>query len=560
MLLFDVIKRPNLLRRLQLIIPALALGVLALIFYRFSEAREGLARSRIVSHAETAELRLTNLMNPVINNLKILRGWGASGIIDPRNPVELNAKLAPVLNQLPIIDGVVIADRDRFLYSLRRHGEYWVTGFRIGDGAESVQFVRWTLWEDPLETWTGDVELSEGYSDTYGCLLGNLDGGDICWSEPIRVQSEEREPLVGVVGWKPGGHDKQTQPQPQSQSVYALAVTVGAGEAIRNLTRSMGGMDSRVMVVNEREQVVSIQDRDYGSIRSYSLAALLNLRAEDDDHLYTLAVQSWLAQDVSRTTVSRFTHAERAWWCGFRPLAQISGDLQVAVVVQEGELIADLGERRYPSMLIVASILSFAVLSVIMLRFAYRMRIRSLTSLDRALSSLAADFDQLLRAGESETLEFKSSLRWDIGQGQVNKKLEEVVLKTVGAFNNSRGGTLIIGVDDGGSVLGLENDYGSLKKGGRDYFELHLRNLLNDAYGIEYASRSVAVLFHEVGGREVCILSVRRGVKPLYTTIADRSGRRIERFYIRSGNSSRELEKPSDVVSYIQTRFKGSEM
>ena len=43
MLLIDVVKRPKVLKRLTYIVPILALAVLALIFYWFSEAWENLA-------------------------------------------------------------------------------------------------------------------------------------------------------------------------------------------------------------------------------------------------------------------------------------------------------------------------------------------------------------------------------------------------------------------------------------------------------------------------------------------------------------------------------------
>ncbi|MGH8018188.1 MAG: AlbA family DNA-binding domain-containing protein [Opitutaceae bacterium] len=56
-------------------------------------------------------------------------------------------------------------------------------------------------------------------------------------------------------------------------------------------------------------------------------------------------------------------------------------------------------------------------------------------------------------------------------------------MKTVAAFANSQGGTLLIGVDDAGNILGLEHDYLSLQDGNRDKFELHLRNLLTDRAG-----------------------------------------------------------------------------
>ena len=54
--------------------------------------------------------------------------------------------------------------------------------------------------------------------------------------------------------------------------------------------------------------------------------------------------------------------------------------------------------------------------------------------------------EELIAEGESDELEFKSTLRWDIHEGVINKKLEEVAIKTVAAFANSQGGTLLIGI------------------------------------------------------------------------------------------------------------------
>ena len=47
------------------------------------------------------------------------------------------------------------------------------------------------------------------------------------------------------------------------------------------------------------------------------------------------------------------------------------------------------------------------------------------------------------------------------------------------AFLNSKGGTLLIGVGDGGEVIGLEND----KFQNEDKFALHLDNLIKDQLG-----------------------------------------------------------------------------
>jgi transcriptional regulator with XRE-family HTH domain len=88
--------------------------------------------------------------------------------------------------------------------------------------------------------------------------------------------------------------------------------------------------------------------------------------------------------------------------------------------------------------------------------------------------------ENLIAEGEHERLEFKQTLRWDIRQATVNKKLEDVVVKTIAAFANHKGGTLLIGVRDDGGIEGLEPDFNCT--GGRDKFDLHLTNLINSRF------------------------------------------------------------------------------
>ena len=94
--------------------------------------------------------------------------------------------------------------------------------------------------------------------------------------------------------------------------------------------------------------------------------------------------------------------------------------------------------------------------------------------------------EDLIKEGESDELEFKATLRWDIKEGRVSKKLEQVIVKTVAAFANAQGGSLLIGVDDDGQAVGLSRDYESLGEAGRDPFELHLRNVLNQQLGAAF--------------------------------------------------------------------------
>jgi Putative DNA-binding domain len=73
-----------------------------------------------------------------------------------------------------------------------------------------------------------------------------------------------------------------------------------------------------------------------------------------------------------------------------------------------------------------------------------------------------ASVADMVAAGESQILEFKSSARWNLRSASVDRKIEHVIVKTVCAFLNAEGGTLLIGVDDAGSAVGLSNDFKTL--------------------------------------------------------------------------------------------------
>ncbi len=149
-------------------------------------------------------------------------------------------------------------------------------------------------------------------------------------------------------------------------------------------------------------------------------------------------------------------------------------------------------------------------------------------------------------AGESAGLEFKSSARWDFKENRINKVLEQVILKTNAAFLNTDGGTLLIGVDDGGKVVGLEHDYVTLgKKQNRDAYENWLTTLLLKEFGKDSAPL-VQIRFCELDGKEVCRVTSKPSPKPVYV----KEGNAMY-FYIRAGNSTRQLST-KEAVDYCK--------
>jgi membrane protein YdbS with pleckstrin-like domain len=157
---------------------------------------------------------------------------------------------------------------------------------------------------------------------------------------------------------------------------------------------------------------------------------------------------------------------------------------------------------------------------------------------------------QLIAGGENQHVEFKSSLMWDYHQNKVNKGLYEPVMKNVVAFMNAAGGTVLIGVDDDGEVLGLAPDYAAIRKPDSDGFENVFNMAFNKMVGVEYR-RFVKVSFPTLDGKEICLVSVQPATQPAYLVHQG-----TEKFYIRAGNASQPLSV-SKAARYIQERFYG---
>ena len=160
---------------------------------------------------------------------------------------------------------------------------------------------------------------------------------------------------------------------------------------------------------------------------------------------------------------------------------------------------------------------------------------------------------ELIALGESVTLEFKSTLRWDVRRNKKVDELQYAVLKTIAAFLNSEGGTLLIGVKDDGTIFGLERDLSFVKGKTLDGFEQLLMNLTHTRIGDRFA-RLIDIRFESIDGKNVCAVEIDQAAQPAYMT--NKQGNK--EFYIRQGNGSRSPDI-EEAVNYIQLHIRGVE-
>jgi len=174
--------------------------------------------------------------------------------------------------------------------------------------------------------------------------------------------------------------------------------------------------------------------------------------------------------------------------------------------------------------IIILSVIEVLILMVIIRRWFHSRRL-SIASVER-----------LLQEGENEDVEFKASLRWDYKERRVNKELEYAVAKSIAGFMNAGGGTLLIGVTDEKTPVGLDVDYSTLKKKSSDGFILHLIQILNNYLGKEYSAFFSVNITH-FRGKDICRIDVLPSNKPVYVI---RDGQ--EEFFLRESASTQPMQ------------------
>lgn len=160
----------------------------------------------------------------------------------------------------------------------------------------------------------------------------------------------------------------------------------------------------------------------------------------------------------------------------------------------------------------------------------------ALGAIRTSLSTDASQIDELLLGGENDRVEFKASFRFDLRERETNLVLQFVAAKTVAGFMNAEGGTLLIGVDDDGEVVGIEHDFQTLRsKPNRDGWELAFTQAMANHLG-EDAAACLSLRFSELPAGTVAVVRCTPRSKPTWVT--DREKRR---FFTRVGNATRPL-------------------
>lgn len=498
------------LRRRILRILALAAFLLAttvgglLVTEELQDRRKRLG-DEILSRVKQVEREFMDFFRPLSTCLEIIGKWGTAGVLNPRLPDETNNQIAPLLDVLPQVSSVEFDS----------------------PGSPSSLVIR------TEDGWQARPLTPEG-SDLYSRLGIPVDGEtssdpEIGWHFPEILRHENTVGAVATTQWQENGQS------------WLVGINVTFGE-IKKLVEALPTEDSAEVVwLTERGEVVRLMDLENRVAGGHE---------EDSVEAGDGTVVGLMAEFLQREATNgeevqhfRFTHENRAWWCAIYPSGLDGRFIRIGLAVPEDRLVGAVEREREILGLVVAGLLAAGVLTFLVLNLTADRSGDQVPRVESTSDSSGSWLQELIEIGETEQVEFKSSMRWNTQKGRPGKEVEFSWLKTLVAFLNTEGGTLIIGVDDQKNTLGFEID----QFPNEDRYLLHFNNLIKEHIGLEY-SPLITFDLTPLGDKQVLVVQIKKSDDPVFLKKGS-----AEEFYVRVGPGSRKLTT-RQVLEYLKAR------
>lgn len=179
------------------------------------------------------------------------------------------------------------------------------------------------------------------------------------------------------------------------------------------------------------------------------------------------------------------------------------------------------------------------------------------SDVDSVLNEGSQNLLKLLAIGENDKIEFKSSLQWDVKESRKNTELHNEVIKTVCAFANTNGGTLVIGVDDNSNILGLESDYNLFSKDNkRDAFHLTLSNIFDRSFDRDFCV-GIDRKILQIEDNDICVIEVKPSPNPIFVKVISKQNAAplSNVFFIRDNNRTLMINDNIELLQYVKRKW-----
>lgn len=509
--------------------------ILALFYVQGEHIHRDVSRAIILEATQAVTEKFIDMATPIERDLKIFKKWGESGLLDISAAAALNKKCIPLIESQDLISSLNLVDTDGREYFLYRRGDNWLTrtANTFSEDAEAL-YQSWDAGGALLETWSEKRPFDPRTREWFAEVLKDTASSDIYWTKPYHLHTADEVGITASTGW----HGKKSD-----RRVYVAAVDLLLDDIYRFVTQLRVSPKARVFLIGEDGSVISARPGQDGNVEQDDLEMAFVSLADLEHQAARDALELWKKGGASELEATSFSSNGKRWWAGVKPLRPGKPGAWIAVVIPEEDLLGDLMSGWATSALIGVAVLLAGVVVVWRLIHNYSIREKGDAGTEISNEDFNRRLEDLISKGEGSRVEFKSTVRTNLKTGEADKAIEIAWMKAVAAFMNSEGGTLLIGVDDDGLIVGIGPDNFQ----NHDLCLQHIKNLINQHIGAEF-THYIQCDVKDVDDKTVVMLSCQKASSPVFFNMG-----KNEDFYIRSGPSSIKLSM-SKMVKYLEGR------
>lgn len=520
------IKR-RLLRDILLILFVSTGAILALVLVQGVKTKRTLSSAIIAEASKKVAKHYHSFTEPLNNMMLLLGKWGEAGLMNLDPPELLAAQFQALMEIQPLIRAISLADTNKNETELFHHHDQWVLQ-QYHQNKSSTS--RWVNGNIVVVDEQPDSEYNPASTTWYRGAMTLSREKQFFVSEPHTLKVADESGITASIRWQ-----KRDNPD----EVFISTISFTLKDLMLFMKQLEISASGKILLLQKNGTLLTnlkindLYSEKTSSHKEDSLSAqLLKTTAQklDESHGRTLQLHS-------------FRNKDQTWWLGLRPLMERKGDVWVGVLIPEKDIFNDFRRQWQRFGMAAGSILLLASVMTISLVRRYSHQLKDLPQQHIGSHSYLNEIETLINAGESTTLEFKSTMRTNLKTGKTGKEIELAWLKGVVAFMNSDGGILLIGVNDDGEICGIDAD----NFANEDKCRLHFKNLLNSHIGAEF-SRFIHLKNFTIRNRTILVIECERVRRPVFLRVGSN-----EDFFIRSGPSNMKLSM-SQMIKYLAER------
>ena len=509
-----------------LIILFISILIAGLVY--FETARQ--IRNKIVSeYIDAKTLALTgefaDRTQRLENSIRLFSRWGENGLINLNDTASFERAFIPVLADAKNIYAVTIIENNGNEYQIVKKDSFYLSSFYFPD--------KQSLSEKIINQ-TGELIKSTHRSQTKSFAEKywlNHYSADTAyqWHGPYVSDMFNKEIISISSSWVN-----------KDSTVIHIAIHILLNDIFKAFSDVSLDKNEYLFLLNDYGDIYNVLNYEkFAQNHSFSNSLLYPYYRINLPQI-SKAVEVWMKQNKDTTATIEFKIKHKNYWAKFTPVKH--SKYLLGIVVSENSINSKIGESNIQIILFSALIILLGTFAGFILMIRANKKLREYRQPQIRKNHEAEDIARLAQMQESRTLEFKSTIRFNLHTGKNDKAIEFAWMKSVAAFLNTDGGTILIGIQDDGSFHGIEKDGFE----NTDKALLHIKNLISKNIGIEFM-KFITMFTGNIDDKTVVALVCKQAAKPAYIKNGGE-----EQFYVRVGPSSAKLSV-SQAVEHIFT-------